>query len=373
MAGALVNSFWRRLPTDMVLLLMAALYALLSQSPPKMVSSSTAIGVAHVTLLFGCFAQLAMVYRLGQGHLSRHWLWLLTGFIWLTGFGYGLSLGGLLALSAVFCVWKHIQQVYVGEARPRLLALSGMLIALAGWSEFYMGLALTLGLAFFSFLHCFLHEREEQGVSYTKVSSRVVWQRWFKSWGLNWGLPLLVSCAVCLGIVLLGDSGVTLPDRLLGVFIPSSPAGTAFGYFSTFHREFAAILLPLSIASPSPAAGLILSRVLMAVHLSLIGILPIVGILGMGYQVPNRFVYRLLQRPDEELLLFLLSGIALILATLGDSTAERIVGHGSLAFMLGFLVLARFLRRRPLMDRILRWGVSIYYGLLLFSYLLRPV
>lgn len=347
---------------------MAALQAFLSQSPRGWPVEGTAI---H---LLGSFIQLAIVYRLGQGHFSRHWLWLLLGFIWLPGLWYPLSISGLLALSAVFCVWKHLQQVYAGEVRPAWLALSGILTALAGWGDFYTALSLTLGLGFFSFLHCFLHEREERDISYTKVSSRVVWQRWFKSWGVNWGLPLLASGVACVLVALLWDSGAVLLDRLPGMLTFSNPAGTGFGYFSTFHREFAAILMPLSAASPPPASVWVwvFWRIFMAVHLCLIGILPIVGMLGMGYQVPNRFVYRLLQRPDEELLLFLLCGIALILATLGNSTAERIVGQGSLAFMLGFLVLSRFLRRRPLMDRIIRWGVSIYYGLLLCSYLLKP-
>ncbi|WP_373532659.1 hypothetical protein [Vampirovibrio sp.] len=314
----------------------------------------------------GCL--MAVVYRMGQNHLPRIWLGLLLVFLWLIGTSYftasQVNWVGLSALLAVYCVWLHLRQVYAGEIRPSLLSTSALFTALTGWLSVETGLLLALAILFFSWIHCFLHEREEKDLRDNKISSQAVLNRWFPAWGVYWLLPFVLCHLVEGGLLtalnlwpqFLTDSG----SWLSAFFKGKAPIP---GYFSSFHREFEAAFQPLTFSNRIPHWLGFAVQILTGLRLLGIGVLPVLGILGMGYQVPGRFVYRLLQRPDEELLLFWLSGAALILATFLDSSTVRIVSDGTLSFLLGFLVLARWLTPRPKAQREFYWILALFFGL----------
>lgn len=314
----------------------------------------------RLVMVLGGLLQLALVYRMVQSHLSKPWLELFLVFLWLTGVrNWAVSPeagAGLTALLAVLFVWLHLRQVYAGEIRVGLLVAATLLIALTGWLSLETGVSLALGIAFFSWFHSFLHEREERGVSYSKVSSKVVFKRWLGLWGLYWLLPLMLFYFVGLGILAISGWLPLLSsgrdDARLAILTGQTPV---IGYFSSFHREFTQAFQPVTNASGKPGFFAPVFQTLHALRLLFIGLLPVAGILGIGYQVPNRFVYRLLQRPDEELLLFWSCGTALILSTFWASTSMRIVSVGALSCLLGFLVLVRWLKQRAKAEREAYW------------------
>jgi hypothetical protein len=323
--------------------------------------------IGFQSLIFqGCL--MAVIYRLAQNHLPKPWLGLMLVFLWVIGTpcftASVVNWAGLSALLAVYCVWLHLRHVYAGQVRPSLLSASALFTALTGWLSIETGLLLALAILFFSGCHSFLHEREERGTGYEKVSNRAVLKRWLPVWGIYWLLPFVLCHWVeggfltALGLwpqYLRGSASL-----LLSVF---KGQALALGYFSSFHREFEAVFKPMIFSGPMPWPLVVALQVLMGLRLLLIGVLPVVGILGMGYQVPGRFVYRLLQRPDEELLLFWISGTALILATFSDSGSVRIVSDGTLSFLLGFLVLFRWLTPRPKAQREAYWIFFLFCGL----------
>jgi hypothetical protein len=287
-------------------------------------------------------------FKMGNGHLRRPWLTLLLclwGVLALNFLSPGPSAwAGLSALWAVFGAWYYLQCWYAGQSGvPGLWGCSAVTILTLAFSV-ATGVALWLALIGFSGLHCFLHEREERAVGAGSVSRRVVFSRWMRSWGVAWALPTLIGF-LALRLFLVGwGSG----DFLWECNVSSgTQAPLPWGYFSSFHQEFTGLWQP---ADGSEAReSLLVSAGFKSLGLLLIGLVPILGILGGGYHIPGRFVYRLLQRPDEELLLFWLCALGLIIATGGYSTSSAIVGHGFLAFLLAFWVCAlRYAKRGPL-------------------------
>lgn len=317
-------------------------------------------------MLFGIqgFLLLSLLYSLGKGHLKQGWLWLLMAFVGLALLKADQILAGWMGLATVVLVWKHLQQVYAGDIRPWILVSAGSLMAVTLWFAFYPGLAVTLGIGLFSVLHCFLHEREEKNISYGQVANRDVWVRWLRLWGRYGLLSFFLTLGVCVVICVFFNYGKSLPLGALNRVSSFDQVATSVGYFSTFHQEFLAIFKPLNAEGISDSTGLVLSDALKATHLFLIGFLPVLGIVGLGYQVPNRFVYRLLQRPDEELLLIFIAGTTLILGTLANSTSGEIASFGAIAFLMGFIVLTRWLSVRPGLEKLtygLLWIVCVLW------------
>lgn len=305
---------------------------------------------------------LGLLYQLGKGHLAQRWLVLMCLFTGAVLLGADQLGAGLLCVVAVFLVWKHLHQVYAGEIRPRLLLGSGLIAGFLLAVAPHSGLALTLGLGVFSVLHCFLHEREEKNISYTQVSNKAVLHRWLRLWGRYWLLPTALAFGASTLVGGIGLVNTQVPARLLGLTGLALPLATGIGYFSTFHQEFQNLFF-VPFQKPSGfGASLSVERIVLAIWLILLGFLPVLGIIGLGAQVPNRFVYRLLQRPDEELLLIFITGTALILGTLGHSTSSQIASYGPLALLMGFMVTVRWLRTRPRLEPIAYlslWAVSL--------------
>lgn len=294
---------------------------------------------------------LSLFYQLGKGHLAQQWLVLLCLFTGTILFKADQLWAGLLCLAAVFLILKHLHQVYAGEIRPLILLGSGLISGLLLGSVVHAGLALTLGLGLFSVLHCFLHEREEKNISYGQVSNREVLHRWLRLWGIYWLLPLGLASVISFGMGRFSVWEDCFPVGMFQAMVPSGKTANGFGYFSTFHQEFQN-LFQLSRDASEILPVLVADSVLMVIQLVLMGFLPVLGILGLGYQVPNRFVYRLLQRPDEELLLIFIAGTSLILGTLGHSTSNQIASYGPLAMLMGFIVMVRWLQVRPRLEQI---------------------
>lgn len=319
--------------------------------------------------MLGFFAQasllLCVLYRLGTGHLAQRWLVLMCLFVGTALLKADQLWAGLLCLVAVFLVWKHLHHVYAGEIRPRFLIGSGLISGFLLGGVFHSGLALALGLGLFSVLHCFLHEREEKNISYGQVSNREVWHRWLRLWGAYWLLPLGLASVISFGMDRFSVWEALFPVGMFQAMVPSGKTANGFGYFSTFHQEF----LGLFTVSYRLSLFLIVS-VILALQLVLLGLFPVLGILGLGYQVPNRFVYRLLQRPDEELLLIFIAGTSLILGTLWHSTSDQITSYGPLAMLMGFLVMTRWLQVRPRLEQFVYlslWFLSLLCLLCLFG------
>lgn len=317
----------------------------------------------RLAMVLGDLLQLALVYRMAQNHFPKPWLWLFLAFLWLVDMRAWVAFpeagAGLTALLAVFMVWLHLKRVYAGEVRIGLLIVASLFTALTSCFSLVTGLFLALGIAFFSWFHCFLHEREERGVSYGKVSRKVVCRRWLRFWGFYWLLPLLLFYFVGLGFLAAFRLWPVFLEWLSGPTTAAAGNMSVIGYFSSFHWEFTQAFEVAPTLNRMPEFFRPIFQTLNALRLLAIGVLPVVGILGIGYQLPNRFVYRLLQRPDEELLLFWSCGTALILSTFWASNAMRIVSVGALSFLLGFLVLVRWLKPRPKAEREAYWLFAI--------------
>ncbi|MCE3235487.1 MAG: hypothetical protein K0Q50_1667 [Vampirovibrio sp.] len=321
--------------------------------------------------LMGWLGQLLLIFRFAQSYLPISWLWRLLVFIALLGLQRFVPdvivWAGFTALAAAYFVWRYLTEVYrggySGKARSAYLIGVGICCAVTGGLMPEAGWGISLGLAIFSLLHCFLREREEKGLSYHQVSNRLVWQRWAKSWGLCWALPLIAMTGFGASLADWLDVSRFIPPAMLNASTEKGAVG--IGYFSSFHAEFAAALQPL--ASPTGQAQSLtrLGCSASAIRLVLIGLLPIIGILGVGYMLPNRFVYRLLRLEDEALLLYWMCGGMLIVATLGHSDSGTIAGLGGLPIMLGWLASYRWVERRPRLELALRLAASLLLLLLL--------
>lgn len=308
------------------------------------------MGPSEVVTLLGWLGQLWLLSALIQAHLPRPERWLLLGFLLAVDLRYLMPnpdvWAGLAALTGIFCVRQYLVGIYRGQFRRSWLVVCALAGIVALTLLPSVGLALIIGLGLFSLLHCFLHEREEKGISYHQVSNREVWNRWLTGWGVYWALPTLIALSVLLGFGMTGHfSGVTIGG--LGHRSVGFPT-VGFGYFSSFHTEFEAAVQPWQEATRH---GHWLSISMQIVTLVLIGLLPIAGILGVGYQLPNRFIYRLLQREDEELLLAWICGTTLILGTLAHSDSLRLTGIGALTFFAGWLAVYRWGSRRAHWER----------------------
>ncbi|WP_303673106.1 hypothetical protein [Vampirovibrio chlorellavorus] len=290
-------------------------------------------------------------WKMASGHLSRAWLILLLTLWGVLGLccvcGSPSDWAGGAGLWAVLGGWYYLQRRYAGQSGVLGLWACSAFTLLTLWLSFTTGLALMVALMGFSGLHCLLHEREERAVGYGVVPRRAVFSRWVRSWGMAWALPVLLGfwggqfLPLDLNSAVWGWHGSSSSGH--GVQVP-------WGYFSSFHQEFTALWGAVGgSASPGNRSGPIFVAILKSTGLLLIGLVPILGVLGGGYHIPGRFVYRLLQRPDEELLLFWLCALALIMATGGHSTSGAIVAHGFLAFLLAFWVGSfRSAKRGPL-------------------------
>lgn len=326
----------------------------------------------RLLVVMGWLVQLLLIYTMGKNHLPKVWLSLFLVFLWLTDSRYPIFQhhfwSGLAALSAVFMAWKYLQTLYNGNPQRGFISLAGILCAATFWITQSLGILLAAALMFYSLLHCFLHEREERGVGYRQVSNAAVFSRWIKTWGLYGVLPWLGFHAVC--VLTLMGLGIW-PDFMRDTF--QWLAGghynqtSVLGYYPTFHKEFAETIKPFIDGVPFPAALLFIFRFPIAFHLFLIGLLPIIGILGMGYALPNRFHYRLLQREDDELLLLWLCATAMIISTMSYSTSMHITSNGGIAFLLGAIVIVRFLTRRPQAEQAMRWMTGTFSVLLLLG------
>lgn len=326
----------------------------------------------RLVIIVGWLLQLIMLARMGKDHLSKTWLSLLLAFLWLTDSRYPIFQhhfwSGLTALGSVWLAWQYLQSLYNGKAKPWQLSLSGILCALTFWITQSLGLLLAGAFAFYSFLHCFLHEREEKGVSYRQIDNKAVWIRWAKLWGLYWLLPAFVIHAFCIGaLISLGIWPDFVRDTFQWLAGGHYHQTSILGYFTTFHKEFADTIRPFLAGVSFPAAWLFIFRFPIALHLFLIGLLPVIGILGMGYALPNRFHYRLLQRQDDELLLFWVTATALMLSTMSYSTSMHITSNGGLAFLLGFIVIYRMVAHQNRAKKILQLCSGIFCVLLLLG------
>ncbi len=329
------------------------------------------IGI-RLLVVIGWLLELLMLYTMGKNHLPKPWLNLLLAFLWLTDSRYPVFQhhfwSGLVALGAVFMSWRYLQSLYNGKAQPRWIALSGILCATTFWFTQSLGILLTGALTAFSLLHCFLHERELQGVGYRQVKNQAVLARWLREWGRFGALPWLAMHGLCiLTLITLGIWPDFVRDTIQWLAEGHYNQTSVLGYYPTFHQEFVETIKPFLDGVPFPAALLFIFRFPIALHLFLIGALPILGILGMGYALPNRFHYRLLQRQDDELLLLWLCGTALIISTMSYSTSMHITSNGGIAFLLGAVVLARFLNRRPKLEKLMQPLIGGFYGLLLLG------
>lgn len=305
-------------------------------------------------VIIGWLVELLLITVMAKGQIKQPWLGLLIAFVALTDLRYPVFQhhfgSGLLALLSVYMAWRSIEIFYQprqSSSKGQYFLLGcGLLTGLTFWFTQSLGILLTLALGGFSILQCFLHEREEKGLTYSEVSNKLVWLRWVKTWGVAWLLPLL-SVHVS-AVVLLACSGL-LPAFLRDTFGwlggGNYSQTTVFGYFVTFHQEFLETIKPLTQGVPMPYTALFWCRVPIALHLFLIGALPVVGLLGVGYALPQRFLYRLLRQEDEELLLWWFAALAMMLSTFSYSTSMHIVSNGVLFFLLAAWAIQAWMSR----------------------------
>lgn len=323
--------------------------------------------------LAGLVGQIALTGYMAHACLPWPWLWRWLAFITLVNLEQPVSgvygWAGCFTLLAVAFAEQYLQSVYRGTIQAYWLVACGVVCATTGWLVPEAGWSITLGIGVFSLLHCFLHEREEKGVSYHQVSNRQVALRWLKCWGIAWVLPLL---AVELGGWLAGNALFSAHPLVYSGAINADldTAASGIGYFSSFHSEFTAAFQPLMAGKGQLSMERWVACAAQVVRLLSVGLLPLAGILATGYTLPNRFIYRLLRREDEALLLYWLCGGMLILGMLGHSTSETMVALGGLSLLLGWLALSRWAERRPRMEPVLRWAITLLLGLMLADRLL---
>jgi hypothetical protein len=323
-------------------------------------------------VIIGWLVQILLVYQMAKRHMPLVWLGLFVAFLALTDARYPINQhhfwSGFAAVLAVFFAWKHLQQVYAGNVKPLYLVLSAVFSGVCLWTTQSLGVAITGALGLFSLLHCFLHEREEKGISYRQVSNWQVLQRWARSWGRYWALPLLLFHGGCVAILwMLGIWPEFVRDVIQWLAGGHYNKTTVLGYFPTFSGEFVQTVKPLIDGVPMPFMLLFAFRIPIAIHLFLIGLLPVLGILSTGYLLPNRFVYRLLQREDEELLLFWIAAVAMVIASMTYCTSMHLVSNGALAFLLGWLAMVRWITRRPRLERAAQMAVGGFCFLVLLG------
>jgi hypothetical protein len=322
----------------------------------------------RLLVILGWVLEIILVCDMAKNRLSKGGLALLAAFLCLTDARYPVYQhhfwSGLTATVAVYLTWRHLKDVYAGRASWLFLAGSGVFCALTCWIPQSLGVLLTLGLGCFGLLHVLFQEREERGVGFRKLSTIQVLQRWLRDWGPRWALPMLsVHAAGVLVLLSLGLWEAFVRDAILWTAGGNYQKITVIGYFTTFHQEFMQTVAPLLAQLPMPYLALFLFRIPIAVHLFLIGVLPVVGLLGAGYQLPGRFMYRLLRLQDEELLLWWLAGSAMVLSTFSYSTSMHIVSNGAVIYLLAAVMLQAWLSRRPRLRRL--FPVLATVGLLL--------
>jgi hypothetical protein len=304
-----------------------------------------------------------LIYDMGKQHVSRMWMGLFLVFLWIADARFLINQhhfwSGFTGLVAVYFAWKDLQSVYAGNANRWFLVGCALFCAICLWTTQSLGVALSIGLGLFGLLHCFLHEREEKGIGYRQVSNWEVLKRWGCTWGLYWALPSLAFHGACMVVlIVLGILPEFLRDVVQWLAAGHYQQTSVLGYFPTFSQEILEILRPLIDGVPMPYLLLFIFRIPIALNLFLIGLLPVLGLLSTGYLLPNRFVYRLLQRGDEELLLFWVAALAMIISTMTYCTSMHLVSNGGLAFFLGWLAMARWFAKRPWLERPAQMGMA---------------
>ena len=255
----------------------------------------------------------ALAFRMGEGLLQLPWRLIFPIFLWIgllkTYPHPGEAWSALFAWGAVCLIRPVLARTYAGKSVGAWLAACGCLCGFAFWLYPLAGMALAGGIAAFSWLHAFLHEREEKGLTIQEVSNPLVTRRWAVNWGRYWALPVLLTAGgLCL------------------IFTPAVDTPPINGYFHAFDTELMATITPFHWTSPC--------RLL---YLIALGLLPVVGILGIGYRLPDRFLSRLLQRGDEEWLLLWLCGAFLLLASFFGGTSSQVIAYGGMPCMLAFI------------------------------------
>jgi hypothetical protein len=330
------------------------------------------IGI-RLWILMGWLAEMALLYEMSKQRMSKLWMGLFLAFLWIADSRFTINQhhfwSGFAALVAVYFAWKHLQTVYAGAPKGQFLVASAVFCAMCLWTTQSLGVAMTGALGVFGLLHCFLHEREEKGISYRQVSNVEVLRRWGRSWGLYWALPTLGFHAACIVIlVMLGIWPEFLRDVVQWLAGGHYQKTSVLGYFATFSQEVKEMLLPLINGVPLVYLPIFGFRVPQALNLFMIGLLPVIGILSTGYLLPNRFVYRLLQRDDEELLLFWISALGMIISSMTYCTSMHLVSNGSLAFLLGWLALVRWFAKRPRLERPMQIALAVFSVVLLVGF-----
>lgn len=329
-------------------------------------------------VMVGWLTEILLIYEMGKQHLSKSWMGLFLVFLWIADVQFPMNRfyswsayfwSGFSALVAVYFAWRYLPTVYAGKIQHWLLVGCGVFCSMCFWMAPSAGIMISIGLGLFGLLHCFLHEREEKGVTYRQVSNREVFKRWGQSWGVYWALPTLAFHGVCIAILLaLGSWSSFWRDLMQGLVGEYSQYG--FGYFTTFSQEVNETLRPLMDGAHRPDLLLALFRIPIALNLFLIGLLPVLGILSTGYLLPNRFVYRLLQRGDEELLLLWVSALCLVLSSMIAGTSMHLVSNGGLAFLLGWLAMARWFAKRPKLECPAQVGMAVFLFIVMLGFVL---
>lgn len=310
----------------------------------------------RLLVLCGWLLTLILVYDMTRNRLSRSWQVLLLCFLWLTQSRYPIFQhhfwSGLCAVVAVYFAWRALQCVYIQQTRlqagAKFLILCGLFTGQVFWITQSLGVLLVGALGVYSFLHALLHEREERGVTFKQLSMLAVVRRWLATWGLCWFLPMVAVHLAWVGaFVALGIWDAFWRDSVSWLWAGHYQRTTVFGYFTTFHQEFMETVRPFIDQVPMPYLLLFLARLPIVAHLLLIGLLPVLGIVGTGVTLPGRLIYRMLRQEDEEQLLFLLASIALVLSTFNYSASMHISSNGAIPMMLGWMVAGRWLASRP--------------------------
>jgi hypothetical protein len=343
---------------------LGALYAMLS-------GEFSVVGI-RLLIVLGWIVQIGLIWEMAREHMPRSWLVLLAAFLWLTDSRYPVHQhhfwSGMTALLAVYFAWKHLQRLYAGQKSGPFLLLSGMMTAATFWITQSLGVLMAGALAVFGLLHCFLHEHEEKNLTFGAVDNRLVLRRWLGQWGCTWGLGMLGVHLLCVGALMaLGLWPAFWRDAILWLAGGHYAKTTVLGYYSTFHSEFMDTIRPLAEGVRMPWLLLFLFRIPIALHVFLIGFLPAIGLVGSGLILPQRFLYRLLRRDSEALLLFFIATLALIASTFSYSTSMHITSNGALGFLLGAWVLHGWVEKRPRLQRIFPALCGVFFALLLLG------
>ena len=277
----------------------------------------TIIGIRFLVLA-GWIIEIVLLFKLARLFMPLHWCWLMAAFLWATDTRYIVHQhpfwSGFCVLLATYFACHYVQYKH-----QKYLVLSGILAGLAPWITQSSGVLGLLGFGIF----CILTQQQS-----------------LKTWLRYWLLPALgVSVFWIILLLTQGAWPDFWQDAVLWLWHGNYTKTTQVGYFVTLGEELHTTILPLLHPLSWPTKLFYAFRLPIALQLLLLAGLPLLGILGNGWQLWQQHLKQPVKPPQQILLLVTLNAAMMVLATCSYSTSMHLTSNGGLGLLCGFIVL----------------------------------